>query len=70
MGRTLWRAVESGSLGMKKGRVPKHPPLSRRRSVRRQRQRVVMRKPMKAMPNPIRMFHGPRSAMGQAPPET
>ncbi len=29
-----------------------------------QRQRVVIRKPMKAIPNPTRMFHAPSAGIG------
>lgn len=32
-----------------------------------QRQRVVIRKPMNAMPNPTKMFHEPSAATGSAP---
>lgn len=32
-----------------------------------QRQRVVIRKPMKAIPKPTRMFHEPRAGTGSVP---
>ena len=32
-----------------------------------QRQRVVIRKPLKAIPKPTRMFHEPSAATGSAP---
>lgn len=59
-------AAPRGRTDMRKGRMPKHPPFPVEAS-RRQRQRVVMRKPTKAMPKPMRMFHEPRSAMGKRP---
>jgi hypothetical protein len=41
-----------------------------RRCAAGQRQRVVMRKPMKAIPKPMRMFQEPAVGMGRTPFET
>ncbi|SDR78952.1 hypothetical protein SAMN04489834_0242 [Microterricola viridarii] len=59
------RAQTGGRSGHEKGRHPRVTAESR--GALSQRQRVVMRKPMKAIPNPTRMFHEPSAATGQAP---